>query len=58
MKNFWFLFSAYTVVWTALWVYVVYLSRANRALKEDIAALRAQVESAASGGNVSRHRGD
>ena len=57
MKNFWFLFSAYTVVWTALWVYVVYLSRANRALKEDIAALRAQVESA-SGKGVSGNRVD
>ena len=58
MKNFWFLFSAYTIVWTALWVYVVYLSRANRALREDIAALRAQVESAAWRKNVSGNRGD
>ena len=53
MKNFWFLFSAYAIVWTALWVYVVYLSRANKALKEDIAALRAQVENA-----VSRNRSE
>ena len=58
MKNFWFLFSAYTIVWTALWVYVVYLSRANRVLREDIAALRAQVESAAWRKNVSGNRGD
>ena len=58
MKNFWFLFSAYTIVWTALWVYVVYLSRTNRALKEEIAALRAQVEGAVSGRNVPRNRGD
>ena len=58
MKNFWFLFSAYAIVWTALWVYVVYLSRANKALKEDIAALRAQVENAVSRDNVSRNRGD
>ena len=58
MKNFWFLFSAYTIVWTALWVYVVYLSRANRALQEDIAALRAQVESAAWRKNVSENEGD
>ncbi|MDE0205582.1 MAG: CcmD family protein [Candidatus Tectomicrobia bacterium] len=57
MKNFWFLFSAYAIVWTALWVYVVYLSRANRALKEDIAALRAQVESAAWRKNASENRG-
>ena len=58
MKNFWFLFAAYSIVWTALWVYVVYLSRANRALKEDIAALRAQVENAAFRKNVSGNRGD
>ena len=58
MKNFWFLFSAYAIVWTVLWVYVVYLSRANKALKEDIAALRAQVENAVSQANISRNRGD
>ena len=58
MKNFWFLFSAYAIVWTALWAYVVYLSRANKALKEDIAALRAQVENAVSRNNVSGSRGD
>ena len=58
MKNFWFLFAAYSIIWTALWVYVVYLSRANRALKEDIAALRAQVENAASRKFVSGDRGD
>ena len=58
MKNFWFLFSAYTIVWTALWVYVVYLSRANRALREDIAALRAQVENAAWRKNVPGNPGD
>lgn len=58
MKNFWFLFSAYAIVWTALWVYVVYLSRANKALKEDVAALRAQVENAVSRKNVSGSRGD
>ena len=44
MKNFWYLFSAYTIIWTALWAYVVYLSQANRALKQDIEALRAQLD--------------
>ena len=57
MKNFWYLFSAYTVIWTALWAYVVYLSRANRALKQDIEALRAQLENAVTANEASKENG-
>ena len=54
MKNFWYLFSAYTIIWTALWAYVVYLSQANRALKQDIEALRAQLDSAIAANDASK----
>lgn len=58
MKNFWYLFSAYTIIWTALWAYVVYLSQANRALKQDIEALRAQLENAIAANNDVSKEGD
>ncbi len=54
MKNFWYLFSAYTIIWTALWAYVVYLSQANRALKQDIEALRAQLDNAIAANDASK----
>ena len=57
MKNFWYLFSAYTIIWTALWAYVVYLSRANRALKQDIEALRAQLDNAIAANEASKENG-
>ena len=57
MKNFWYLFSAYTIIWTALWAYVVYLSQANRALKQDIEALRAQLENAIAANDASKEDG-
>ena len=57
MKNFWYLFSAYTIIWTALWAYVVYLSQANRALKQDIEALRAQLDSAIAANDASKEGG-
>lgn len=57
MRNFWYLFSAYTIIWTALWVYVVYLSRANRALKRDIEALRARLENATAAKDASGEGG-
>lgn len=44
MKNFWYLFAAYSIFWTALFVYVVYLSRKNRELQEELHDLRLQVE--------------
>jgi CcmD family protein len=54
VKNFWYLFSAYTIIWTALWAYVVYLSQANRALKQDIEALRAQLDNAIAANDASK----
>lgn len=43
VKNLWYLFAAYTAVWTALFVYIVYLSQQNKALKEELHNLQAQV---------------
>lgn len=43
MKNFWYLFAAYTVIWTALCVYMIRLSRKNKELTEEVHALQAQV---------------
>ena len=57
MKNFWYLFSAYTIIWTALWAYVVYLSQANRALKQDIEALRAQLDNIIAANDASKEGG-
>ena len=57
MKNFWYLFSAYTIIWTVLWVYVVYLSQANRALKQDIEALRAQLDNVIATNDASKEGG-
>ena len=57
MKNFWYLFSAYTIIWTALWAYVVYLSRANRDLKQDIEVLRTKLEDAIAANDVPKDGG-
>lgn len=57
MKNFWYLFSAYTIIWTALWAYVIYLSQANRALKQDIEALRTQLDNVIAANDASKKGG-
>jgi CcmD family protein len=57
VKNFWYLFSAYTIIWTALWAYVVYLSQANRALKQDIEALRVQLDNVITANDASKEGG-
>ena len=44
MKNFWYLFAAYTVIWTALFIYLFYLSQKNRELREELRELQLQVE--------------
>jgi CcmD family protein len=44
VKNFWYLFAAYTVIWTALFVYLVSLSQKNQELREELRELQAQVE--------------
>ena len=40
MENLSFLFAAYTAVWALLFIYVVVLSRRNRALEREIEELR------------------
>lgn len=40
MTNLGFLFAAYTAVWVLLFLYVVMLSRRNRALGKEIEELR------------------
>ena len=40
MENLNFLFAAYTAVWALLFVYIVVLSRRNRALEREIEELR------------------
>jgi CcmD family protein len=44
MKNFWFLFAAYTIIWTAMFAYIIILSKKNKALREDLSDLRVQVQ--------------
>ena len=42
--NFWYLFAAYMVFWTAMFAYVMSLSRKNRELQQDLRELQARVE--------------
>ena len=44
MKNFWYLFAAYAVIWTAIFAYVTHLSKKNRELREELWELQAQVD--------------
>jgi len=44
MKNFWYLFAAYSTVWTALCVYMLRLSRQNKELQAELRDLRLQLE--------------
>ena len=44
MKNFWYLFAAYTIIWTVLFGYIVHLSRKNRELRDEVCALQTRVE--------------
>jgi CcmD family protein len=44
VKNFWYLFAAYTVIWTALFGYVMHLSKKNRELREELYELQTQVQ--------------
>ena len=41
MKNFWYLFAAYTIIWSALWGYIIYLGRRQTRLSEKIDSLKA-----------------
>ena len=44
VKNFWYLFTAYTIIWTALFAYVIHLSKKNRELRDELYELQARVE--------------
>jgi CcmD family protein len=44
MQNFWYLFAAYSTIWTALWVYMLRLSQKNKALQAELRDLRIQLE--------------
>jgi len=44
MKNFWYLFAAYSIIWTALCVYMVRLSQKNKELQAELHDLRIQLE--------------
>jgi CcmD family protein len=42
VKNFWYLFAAYTIIWTAIFLYLLSLSRKNKELQEELADLQRQ----------------
>lgn len=44
MKHFWFLFAAYTIIWTAMFAYIVNLSKKNKALRDELGELRVQIQ--------------
>jgi len=44
VKNFWYLFAAYSTIWTALCVYMIRLSQKNEELQVELRDLRAQIE--------------
>ena len=44
MKNFWYLFAAYTIIWTALFIYILHLSQKNKELRDELRELQGQVE--------------
>jgi CcmD family protein len=46
VKNFWYLFAAYSTIWTALCVYILCLSQKNKELRAELRALQAQIEKA------------
>ncbi len=45
-ENFWYLFAAYSTIWTALCVYMFRLSQKNKELQAELRALQAQIEKA------------
>jgi len=46
VKNFWYLFAAYSIIWTVLGVYMLRLSQKNKELRSELRALQAQIEKA------------
>ena len=43
MKNFWYLFAAYSTIWTVLCIYMIRLSQKNKALQAELRDLQAQI---------------
>jgi CcmD family protein len=44
LQNFWYLFAAYMVIWTAIFLYVLSLARKNRELRDELQVLQNRVE--------------
>lgn len=44
MKNFWYLFAAYTVVWAVVLGYVLSLYARERSLRREVEALKALLD--------------
>jgi len=44
MKNFWYLFAAYTFIWTAVFAYIYTIAQRQQALEQDIKALQQAME--------------
>lgn len=44
-QNFWYLFSAYTLIWIGLFVYLFTIASREKKLEAEIAELKAAVES-------------
>jgi CcmD family protein len=44
VKNLWYLFAAYSIICTALWLYTMRLSGKNKELQEELRDLQARVE--------------
>ncbi len=57
MKNFWYLFSAYTIIWAVLFGYLFNLIRVNRALWKELEGLKSRVSSRAPEGAGKGRRG-
>jgi CcmD family protein len=44
LQHFWYLFAAYMVIWTAIFLYVLSLARKNRELRDELQVLQNRVE--------------
>ncbi len=44
MKNFWYLFAAYTIIWAAIWAYTLWLGRREARLTSEIENLKALIK--------------
>ena len=44
MKNFWYLFAAYTIIWSFIFAYMVNLTKKNKALREELHSLHLYLE--------------